>query len=169
MNYAEIKRYDIANGPGICTSIFFSGCRHHCKGCFNSIAQDFNYGKPFTQEVADEFIKNATNDNIDGLCILGGEPLQQDLGILLKFVYELKTKTNKPIWMWSGYTWEQIITDPNKLLVLKYVDVLIDGKFELEKRDLTLQYRGSSNQRIIDVKASLKNNKKVIFYFTNRK
>lgn len=164
MKYAIIKRYDIANAPGICTSIFFSGCRHKCPGCFNSEVQDFNYGKEFTEEVADEFIQYANNSHINTICILGGEPLQQDLSILLKLVLRLKQETNKPIWLWSGYTWEEIITDPDKLLVMKFIDVLIDGKFEIGKKDLKLKYRGSSNQRIIDVKQTLNNNKKIVLY-----
>lgn len=162
MKYAEIKKYDIANGPGISATIFFSGCRHKCKGCFNEVAQDFNYGNEFNEAVQNEFVEYCKDPNVTTICILGGEPLQQDLSVLLDLIVEIKEVTDKPIWMWTGYTWEEIITTSDMFLVVKQVDVLVDGKFILEKRDLKLQYKGSSNQRVINIKETLKNNKNIV-------
>ena len=158
MNYAEIKKFDIANAPGICTTIFFSGCTHRCEGCFNQVAQDFNYGQPFTPEVQDKFLEYAKNSQIDNICILGGEPLQQNLDKMYKFIKKLKKQTKKPIWLWTGYTWEQLVNDSKRFNIIKNVDILVDGKFEISQRDLSLRYRGSHNQRVIDVKATIKNN-----------
>lgn len=163
MNYAEIKRFDVANAPGISSSIFFSGCKFNCKGCFNELAQSFNYGKPFTKEIEDLFISYLNHPEVVNASILGGEPFQQDLDILLNFVKRIKSETNVNIWMWSGYLFDDIIKDSKKCEILNHIDVLIDGRFILEQRNLSLKYRGSSNQRIINVKESLKQNKVVLY------
>lgn len=159
MNYAEIKPFDIANAPKVSCTIFFSGCTHNCDGCFNKIAQNFNYGKKFDDNVIDYFVSLAQHKQVKSICVLGGEPFQQDLIIMERFLKRLNVEVNKPIWIWSGYTWEQLMGDEFKINILKYVDILIDGKFELDKKDLSLRFRGSSNQRVIDVKESLKQNK----------
>ena len=156
MNYAKIRKLDVTNGPGIRTTLFVSGCTHNCEGCFNKEQQDFNYGNKFTKETEDEFIQLTKNKQIKGVNILGGEPMQQIMDdTLLKLLKRIKLETNKPIWLWSGYTFEEIVNNPKRLEILREVDVLIDGKFQADKRDIMLKYRGSSNQRVIDVKKSL--------------
>ena len=156
MRYAKIRKLDVTNGPGIRTTLFVSGCTHNCEGCFNKEQQDFNYGNEFTKETENEFIEYTKSRQIKGVNILGGEPMQQTKDdSLLNLLKRIKIETNKPIWLWSGYNFEEIIIEPKMLELLKQVDVLIDGKFEIEKRDLMLKYRGSENQRVIDVKKSL--------------
>lgn len=156
MRYAKIRKLDVTNGPGIRTTLFVSGCTHNCEGCFNKEQQDFNYGNEFTKETENEFIEYTKSRQIKGVNILGGEPMQQTKDdSLLNLLKRIKIETNKPIWLWSGYKFEEIIIEPKMLELLKQVDVLIDGKFEIEKRDLMLKYRGSENQRVIDVKKSL--------------
>lgn len=156
MRYAKIRKLDVTNGPGIRTTLFVSGCTHNCEGCFNKEQQDFNYGNEFTKETENEFIEYTKSRQIKGVNILGGEPMQQIKDdSLLNLLKRIKIETNKPIWLWSGYKFEEIIIEPKMLELLKQVDVLIDGKFEIEKRDLMLKYRGSENQRVIDVKKSL--------------
>ena len=160
MNYAQIRKFDVTNGPGVRTTLFVSGCTHKCDGCFNDEQQNFNYGNEFNKETEDEFIKYTLNPQIKGVNILGGEPMQQTKdNTLLNLLKRIKKETAKPIWLWSGYTYEQIISDPKKLELLNQVDVLIDGKFQIANRNISLKYRGSSNQRVIDVKKSLKQNK----------
>ena len=153
MNYAKIRKLDVTNGPGIRTTLFVSGCTHNCEGCFNKEQQDFNYGNKFTKETEDEFIQLTKNKQIKGVNILGGEPIMDDT--LLNLLKRIKLETDKPIWLWSGYTFEEIVNNPKRLEILREVDVLIDGKFQADKRDIMLKYRGSSNQRVIDVKKSL--------------
>ena len=156
MRYAKIRKLDVTNGPGIRTTLFVSGCTHNCEGCFNKEQQDFNYGNEFTKETENEFIEYTKSRQIKGVNILGGEPMQQTKDdSLLNLLKRIKIETNKPIWLWSGYKFEEIIIEPKMLELLKQVDVLIDGKFEIEKRDLMLKYRCSENQRVIDVKKSL--------------
>lgn len=159
MYYAKIRKYDITNGPGVRTTIFVSGCTHKCKGCFNSKAQSFTFGNEFTKEVEDKFIEYVKDDNVVGVNVLGGEPMQQDNSAMFRLVKRIKEETGKSIWMWTGCLFEDLIKDDNKLKILEYVDVLIDGKFELANRNLMLQYRGSSNQRIINVSKSLSSRK----------
>ena len=169
MKYASINKYDIANGLGVRVSLFVSGCTHHCKNCFNSIAWDFNYGEEFTKEVEEELIEALKAPYIEGLSLLGGEPLepvnQEALYPFLKRVKELCPDKN--IWCYTGYTLTdqltlgQAETSITKDL-LKMLDVLVDGKFVEELKDITLKFRGSSNQRLIDVKETLKNNKVII-------
>lgn len=156
MNYADLRRYDVSNWSGINTTLFVSGCTHNCEGCFNKEQQNFNYGKPFTKEAEDLFISYAKDPHVDSVCILGGEPLQQDLNLMFNLVKRIKAEVDKPIHMWSGYTWEEILQDDKKVDVVMWIDTLVDGRFMLDQRDLTLVYKGSRNQRVIDVQQSLK-------------
>lgn len=166
MHYASIKEYDIANGLGIRVSLFVSGCTHHCKGCFNSIAFDFNYGKEFTEEVENQILQMLSKDYIKGLSILGGEPFEiVNQKALLPFIQKVKENfPNKDIWAYSGYIFETELLRPSKAHceitneLLQYIDVLVDGPFIIEQKDITLKFRGSKNQRIIDVKQSFKKN-----------
>ena len=156
MKYAKIRKLDVTNGPGIRTTLFVSGCTHNCEGCFNKEQQDFNYGNEFTKETEDEFIELTKARQIRCVNILGGEPMQQVMDdTLLNLLKRIKLETDKPIWLCSGYTFEEIINNPKRAEILREVDVLIDGKFQADKRDIMLKYRGSSNQRVIDVKKSL--------------
>ena len=160
MNYAKIRKFDVSNGPGVRSTLFVSGCTNKCEGCFNKELQDFNYGEKWTKDIEDDFIKQVMNPNIVGVNILGGEPMDQvrdeDLCNLLR---RIKHETNKSIWLWSGYLYEDIIVSYDKRNILEYVDVLIDGRFEIEKRNISLSYRGSSNQRVIDIKKSRESTK----------
>ena len=165
MNYAQIRKLDVTNGPDVRTTLFVSGCTHNCDGCFNKEQQDFNYGNEFTKEKEDEFISYTLNPHVKGVNILGGEPMQQIKdGTLLNLLRRIKKETNKPIWLWSGYTFDNIINNPKRLELLKEVDVLIDGQFQIANRNIMLKYRGSSNQRVIDVSKSLKDNKIIELY-----
>ena len=156
MNYADLRKYDASNWEGIQTTLFVSGCTHNCEGCFNKEQQNFNYGKPFTKEVEDLLIAYAKDEFVDGVCILGGEPLQQDLDVIFNLVKRIKAEVDKPIHMWSGYTWEEILQDDKKVDVIMWIDTLVDGRFMLDQRDLSLAHKGSHNQREIDVQVSLK-------------
>ena len=157
MNYATIKNNDIANGPGVRVSLFVSGCTHRCPGCFNEVAWDFDYGTPFTQETVDTILEMMKPDYIRGLTLLGGEPFEpQNQGAILKLLRQVKAAfPNKSIWAFSGYLFEKDIL--GKRLgdweitreYLGYLDVLVDGPFIQELRDITLPFRGSSNQKII--------------------
>lgn len=162
MKYANIKKLDIANGSGVRVSLFVSGCTHHCKGCFNQEAWDFNYGKEFTEEVQEEIIKSLSPDYIAGLSLLGGEPFEpENQKSLLPFIKKVKAIfPNKDIWCWTGYTLEELL-DSNISSrakceytsdMLKYIDILVDGEFKEDLKDISLKFRGSSNQRIIDLK-----------------
>lgn len=131
--------------------------------CFNKVAQDFNYGKPYTKEVEDLFISYIKDSHVDGACLLGGEVFQQDLDIILNLVKRIKSETGKPIYVWSGYLWEDLVKDSKKTEVLKYIDVLIDGQFEEDKKDLMLKHMGSSNQREINVIESLKHGEVILY------
>lgn len=160
MNYAQIRHYDVANGPGVRASIFVSGCTHNCKNCFNKEAQDFNYGNLYTKEVEDKFIKYVLDDNTKGVSILGGEPLMQTMDdSLLNLLKRIKKETNKEIWLWSGYTYEEAILSEKRKEILNYVDVLVDGRFEEENKSLLIKFRGSTNQRIIDLNKTRKEGK----------
>ncbi len=163
MNYAEIKTCDIANGPGVRVSLFVSGCTHRCKGCFNEIAWDFEYGEEFTEETMDRLIEALRPGYIRGLTLLGGEPMEyrNQLG-LLPFIRRVRAELpEKDIWCFSGYLFDTQIRDEmcakweETRELLSYIDVMVDGKFVEELKDITLRFRGSSNQRIIDVKRSL--------------
>ena len=162
MKYAKIRKLDVTNGPGVRTTLFVSGCTHNCEGCFNKEQQDFNYGNEFTKETEDEFIELTKSRQIKGVNILGGEPMQQIMDdTLLNLLRRIKTETNKPIWLWSGYTFEELL-DLYGSKIFYNIDILIDGEFDVDKKDLTLKLRGSSNQRIIDVQKSLKENKVIL-------
>ena len=168
MNYAQIITSDVANGTGCRTSLFVSGCTHHCEGCFNKMTWDFNFGQVFTKEVEDKIIESLKPDYISGLTILGGEPMETVNQKALKpFIERVREAyPQKSIWIYSGYTWEELTDKENKRChsedtedILKGIDILVDGEFVIDKRDITLRYRGSSNQRIIDVKRSLESSK----------
>ena len=150
MNYAEIKKVDIANGPGVRVSLFVSGCRNHCKGCFNPETWDFDYGRPFTRATEDEIIEALRPSWIQGLSILGGEPTEEEnAAVLIPFLKRVRAALpDKDIWLYSGYTYEALRDKE----ILTLVDVLVDGPFLLELKDAGLAFRGSRNQRIIDLK-----------------
>ena len=170
MKYASIKKRDVANGPGVRVSLFVSGCNHHCKGCFNKEAWDFNYGKDFTNATIDEIIDLLKPDYVSGLSLLGGEPFefinQQGLLPLLKRVKEIYPK--KTIWAYSGFLYEELIKMPYEETkkILNLIDVLVDGKFVEDLKDPMLYFRGSSNQRIIDIKKT-KKAKKIVLHEKN--
>ena len=153
MHYNKIRKMDISNGPGVRVAIFFQGCTHHCDGCFNQNTWDFKGGKEFTKELQDKFINACKKPYITGISLLGGEPLQQPHDEIKAFLKRLKT-LNKTIYVWSGSTFEELINSPYKDC-LQYIDFLIDGKFDKNLQDFRLHLRGSSNQRIIDVKTTL--------------
>lgn len=165
MNYSKIKWSDISSGPGIRTSVYVSGCTHNCKGCFNPETHDFNHGEVWTKEVEDKIINHVNENGLSGLNMLGGDPLQQVKDdTLLKFLIRFKKETNKNIWLWTGYTFEDIISKENMASnILKACDICVDGKFDLNLLDRTLRYMGSSNQRVIDVHESLKQNRIVLY------
>lgn len=172
MKYANIKKHDIANGPGIRVSLFVSGCNHHCKGCFNSEAWDFNYGNDFTIDTIKEIINYLSKDYINGLTILGGEPMELvNQPSVLELIKEIKKELpNKSIWLYSGFTYEEInkMTNKEAKEIINNIDVLVDGKFVIDLYDPALFFRGSSNQRVIDVKETL-TKKKVILHEKNIK
>lgn len=163
MNYADIKQYDVANGLGVRVSIFVSGCTHHCKNCFNQETWDFEYGKPFTEAEIQKILDYLKPDYVKGLSVLGGEPFepvnQEGLLPLLRAVKNAYPQ--KDIWCYSGYLFDkQIIGEmcaESEITkeMLSYIDILVDGRFVEEKKNLKLRFRGSENQRIIDVKKSL--------------
>ncbi len=163
MNYSVIKECDVANGPGIRTTLFVSGCPHHCKGCFNEATWDYNYGQPFTDATIEYIINTMRPDYIAGLTLLGGEPFDPaNQPALIPLVKRVKEEfPNKNIWCFTGYLFDKEICD--KMLkeydftgeLLSYIDVLVDGRFIEEKKDLMLKFKGSSNQRTILVKESL--------------
>lgn len=161
MNYATIRPLDIANGPGIRVSLFTSGCHHKCKGCFNPETWDFEYGRKFSWDTIHEIERLLKNPNIEGLSILGGDPLEPENRLEVEALcgYVRCNMPEKTIWMWTGFLWE----DVKDLGVLKYVDVLVDGPFVEKKKDLRLPYCGSSNQRVIDVQASLRTGEVVLW------
>lgn len=174
MNYADIKRIDTANGEGVRVSVFVSGCNHHCEGCFNQCAWDFNYGNKFTECEIDKVLEYLNHDYIKGLSLLGGEPLEpQNQEGLLPLVKKVKEKfPDKDIWCYTGFDFEKDVvgkmakeSETSKELI-KYFDVVVDGKFEKDKRDLKLRFRGSSNQRIINVPDTLKEHHVVEKVFT---
>ena len=161
MNYATIKNCDIANGPGVRVSLFVSGCTHRCPGCFNEVAWDFQYGEPFTEEVMDKILAMLRPAYIKGLTRLGGEPFEpQNQGAVVELLRRIKNEMpEKSIWAFSGYLFEKDILSGRLgdcSEYLGYLDVLVDGPFIMAKKNLSLRFRGSENQRIIDVPASLK-------------
>lgn len=179
MNYADIKRYDVANGPGVRVSVFVSGCTHRCPGCFNEEAWDFNFGKPFTQETIDYIIDLLKPDFYKGITFLGGEPLehvnQQGLLPLARKIREVYPE--KSIWCFTGYDFEKDVLGrminewPETKELLSYIDVLVDGEFIEAQKDLSLVFKGSANQRHILVQESIKSGSLVLWekpeYITN--
>ena len=159
MNYGNIKECDIADGPGVRVSLFVSGCRHHCKGCFNKETWDFDYGMPYTKETEDEIIRLLAPSYIQGITLLGGEPFepenQKELAGLLKRVRE--TYPDKDIWCYTGYLYDVDLPEGGRVHtevteeMLSYIDVLVDGEFIEEEKDVTLVFRGSRTQRIIEL------------------
>lgn len=166
MYYATVKPVDIANGPGVRVSLFVSGCTHHCKNCFNQEAWDFYYGAPFTKEVQEQILQALDRDYIEGLTVLGGEPLEQiNQKGLLPLIREVKKRfPDKTIWCFTGYDFEVDVLGRMLLQwevsreLIGMFDVIVDGKFVEEEKNLNLRFRGSENQRILDVKKSLKEN-----------
>ena len=163
MNYANIKDCDIANGPGVRITLFVSGCTHHCKGCFNREAWDFDYGEPFTQDTIDRILEMLKPSYVKGLTLLGGEPFEpQNQGPIVELLRQIKAiYPQKSIWAFSGYLFDRDILSGNlgdweiTKEYLSYLDVLVDGPFVEAKKDLMLRFRGSSNQRLINVPESL--------------
>lgn len=168
MNYAAIKNCDIANGPGVRVSLFVSGCTHHCPGCFNEVAWDFDYGVPFTEEVMDKIVDMMRPDYIQGLTLLGGEPFEpQNQQGIVQLLRKVKAQLpQKSIWAFSGYLFDKDILSGrlgDTREYLSYLDVLVDGPFVEAKKNLSLRFRGSENQRLIDVPASLESGKVVLW------
>lgn len=149
LRYAAIKPYDVANGPGVRVSLYVQGCPHHCPNCFNQETWDYEGGELLTDEVIDDIIEYASRPQISGLSILGGEPFAQNLTLLNDFITKYKNKVDKPIWIWTGYLYDDLINNDNAKEILKNIEVLVDGPFIEAKKDLLLKYRGSSNQRVI--------------------
>jgi len=163
VNYAEIKQYDVANGTGVRVSIFVSGCTHHCKHCFNEETWDFNYGRPFSETEVDQIVEYLKPDYVAGVSVLGGEPFEpsNQEGLLPLLQAVKKEYPEKDIWCYTGYLFDkQILEDMCRKSevtrqMLSCIDILVDGRFVEEKKNLKLRFRGSENQRIIDVKKSL--------------
>ncbi len=157
MRYNVIRKMDISNGPGVRVSVFMQGCDFHCKNCFNPETWSFDDGKEITQETIDGVMNLCSENYIKGLSILGGEPMHpKNIEATTKLAKAFKEKyPNKNLWIWTGYSFDKDLKDKE---VLKYVDVLVDGRYVDELHDPTLKWRGSSNQRVIDVQKSLKNN-----------
>ena len=171
MNYADIKQYDVANGPGVRISVFVSGCNHHCKDCFNEVAWDFNYGTPFTEETIETVIEYMKPSYIAGLTLLGGEPMepanQKGLLPLVRRVKEVYPE--KTIWCFTGFLFDRDIVEtmfdtvPETRELVSYFDVMVDGKFIAELKNVNLRFKGSSNQRTIMVQDSLDRKEMVLW------
>ena len=174
MNWAEIKTNDIANGEGVRTSLFVSGCRHHCKNCFNDIAWDFGYGELFTEETMEKIFDSIDHPWINGVTLLGGEPFEpENQRVLVPFLVMLREKfPDKTVWCYTGFTIEQILgkSEPKSRAttdvsneMLSLIDVLVDGPYVESLHDISLKFRGSSNQRVIDMEKSIESNKIVLY------
>ncbi len=159
MNYAALKKTDIANGPGIRVSLFVSGCRRHCKNCFNPETWDFNYGNTFTEGTMKEILDALSKEYVEGFSLLGGEPFEKENRAVVLYILQTirKTLPLKTIWCYSGFTFEELIDDAKS--ILQCIDVLVDGEFMEDKKNLTLKFRGSENQRLIDIKKTLESGK----------
>ncbi len=162
MRYNKIRKMDIANGPGIRVSIFMQGCAFNCKNCFNKETHDFKGGEEFTDETISEVLKLCDNENVEGLSILGGEPMHpNNIEGTTKLAKAFKQKyPNKNLWAWSGFKFDEYLKDKE---VANYLDVLVDGQYVDEKRNPTLKWKGSENQRVINVQESLRKNKVITF------
>lgn len=162
---ADYKPFNMVDGEGVRCSLYVSGCLFNCPGCYNRVAQNFHYGKPYTQQLEDQIIQDLSQSYVQGLTLLGGEPFL-NTQVCLKLVRRVRKEFGheKDIWSWSGYTWEELMQESaDKLALLNYLDILVDGRFLEAKKDLTLQFRGSSNQRIIDVPKSLAQKQVIIW------
>lgn len=165
MYYGKIRENDIANGSGVRVSLFVSGCRNHCKNCFQPETWDFNYGEPYTQETEQHIIESLSRPYIQGLTLLGGEPLEpENQVVLVRLLRKVKeTYPEKDVWCYTGYTLEQALQNGSHCRcdvtdeLLSFVDVLVDGRYEDELRDISIKFRGSSNQRLIDMREERKN------------
>ena len=165
MNYSVIKYNNISNGESIRTSLFVTGCSHGCKGCFNQSIANKNTGQPFTDDIKRDILSSLKPNYVAGLSLLGGEPMMAyNIPELITLCKEVKESyPSKTIWVYSGYTYEQILADKQRLELLKFCDVLVDGKYEQDLYSPTLRFKGSSNQRIIDIKQSLLNGEVVLY------
>ncbi len=172
MHYCNIKDCDIANGIGVRVSLFVSGCRNHCKNCFQSETWAFDYGEEFTAETEDKILKMLAPSYVHGLTVLGGEPMEpENQKELLPFLKRIKaTYSNKNIWLFSGFTLEEILNPDCRAHteyapeILSLLDVLVDGRFVEEKKDISLRFRGSSNQRLIDMPTTLATGKVTLWH-----
>ena len=160
----DYKAFNFVDGEGVRNSLYVSGCMFHCKGCYNAATWSFKEGIPYTKELEEQIMRDLAQPYVQGLTLLGGEPFL-NTGILIPLVKRIhKELPEKDIWSWTGYTWEELMLEtPDKLELLHLVDILVDGRFDITKKNLMLQFRGSSNQRIIDVKKSLDQGKVVIW------
>ena len=169
MNYSALRKADIANGIGFRCTLWCCGCRRKCPGCFNPEAQDPNFGEPFTDKVKERIFKELSEPTCDGLSLMGGEPLSicsDNRKQTIQLCKEVKERfPNKSVWMWTGYLFEEIASDPSTRDILKYVDVIVDGEFRIEERDLSCAFKGSRNQRIIDVKKTMERESIVEYQF----
>lgn len=171
MHYCNIKKFDIADGEGVRVSLFVSGCTNHCKGCFQPQTWDFNYGDIYTEETEAELLTALANPNIQGLTLLGGEPWEpENQKVLVKLLRRVKEEfPNKDIWSYTGFVYDKELVPGGRKYteytdeMLSYIDVLIDGPFIEERKNISLQFRGSENQRIIDMKATRKAGKVILY------
>ena len=176
MNYGEIKNFDIANGEGVRVSLFVSGCTHHCKNCFNPETWSFDYGKPFTDETEDYIIECLKPDYINGFSLLGGEPFEpENQKALLSLLRRIRTQyPSKTVWCYTGYLFDTELLSESRARcectdeMLSLIDILVDGEFVQDLHDISLSFRGSSNQRIIDVKKSLATGEVILYNLTSR-
>ena len=160
----DYKAFNFVDGEGVRNSLYVSGCMFHCKGCYNAATWSFKAGIPYTKELEEQIMRDLAQPYVQGLTLLGGEPFL-NTGILIPLVKRIRKELpEKDIWSWTGYTWEELrLETPDKLELLQLVDILVDGRFDITKKNLMLQFRGSSNQRIIDVKKSLNQGEVVIW------
>ncbi|MCV3296763.1 MAG: anaerobic ribonucleoside-triphosphate reductase activating protein [Oenococcus sp.] len=162
---ASYKPFNMVDGEGVRCSLYVSGCLFNCPGCYNAVAQNFHYGHPYTQELEDQIVKDMSQPYVQGLTLLGGEPFL-NTGVTIKICKRIRKEFghDRDIWSWTGYKWDELMQESDdKLELLSYLDMLIDGRFLESQKDLTLQFRGSANQRIIDVPKSLQQHKVVIW------
>ncbi|MEQ7060718.1 anaerobic ribonucleoside-triphosphate reductase activating protein [Lactococcus petauri] len=161
---SDYKPFNFVDGEGVRCSLYLSGCKFHCEGCYNQATWNFRYGSPYTKELEERIMADLSQSYVQGLTLLGGEPFL-NTGVALPLVKRIRAELpEKDIWSWTGYTWEELLQeDETKLELLRNIDILVDGRFKLSKKNLLLQFRGSSNQRIIDVKKSLAEHRVVIW------
>lgn len=161
---SDYKPFNFVDGEGVRCSLYLSGCKFHCEGCYNQATWNFRYGSPYTKELEERIMSDLSQSYVQGLTLLGGEPFL-NTGVALPLVKRIRAELpEKDIWSWTGYTWEELLQeDETKLELLRNIDILVDGRFKLSKKNLLLQFRGSSNQRIIDVKKSLAEHSVVIW------